>query len=91
MQLRSRFGFFNTLSFKLTLWYATIFFVSILAGFFIFSLLLTSKLHKDLDENLKNEAKEIALLIERRDIHKVRLAMTLEQSLKGLKRYYPPA
>ncbi len=88
MSLKSRIRFFNTLSFKLTLWYSTIFFISILAGFFLFSLLLSSKLHKELDENLINEAKEITLLFERRNIHKVRLAMTLETESQGVEKFF---
>jgi heavy metal sensor kinase len=88
MQLKIKYRFFNTLSFRLTLWYSAIFFISILLGFFFFNLLLSSSLNKELDQELIGEAKEISLLLEKKTIHHVRSAMMLEAESEGVQKVF---
>jgi heavy metal sensor kinase len=88
MQLKSRYRFLNTLSFRLTLWYSAIFFILILLGFFFFNLLLSSSLNKELDQDLLGEAKEISLLLERKTIHHVSSAMMLEAESEGVQKVF---
>ncbi len=88
MQSGNRYRFFNTLSFRLTLWYSAIFFILILMGFFLFNLLLSSSLNKELDQNLLGEAKEISLLLERKTIHHVSSAMQLEAESEGVQKIF---
>ena len=88
MSLKSKLQIPKTLSFRLTLWYSFIFFFSILAGFLIFNFLLSSNLYKELDENLESEAKEIALLIERKGIRKVGMAVNLETESEGIEKVF---
>jgi heavy metal sensor kinase len=88
MQLKNRYRFLNTLSFRLTLWYSAIFFILILLGFFSFNLLLSSSLNKELDQNLLGEAKEISLLLERKTIHHVKSAMQLEAESEGVQKVF---
>ena len=88
MQLKNRLRFLGTLSFKLTLWYSAIFFLSSLSGLFLVNFLLSSSLHKELDRDLKNEAKEISLLLERKGVHQVETAMTLETESVGVEKLF---
>ncbi|MBN1907294.1 MAG: HAMP domain-containing protein [Deltaproteobacteria bacterium] len=88
MQLKNRYRFLHTLSFRLTLWYSFIFFILILLGFFFFNLLLSSSLNKELDQSLLGEAKEISLLLERKSIHHVRSAMQLEAESEGVQKVF---
>lgn len=88
MQSKNRYRFLNTLSFRLTLWYSAIFFISILLGFFFFNLLLSSSLNKELDQNLLGEAKEISLLLEKKTIHHVKSAMQLEAESEGVQEVF---
>ncbi len=88
MPSKNRYRFLNTLSFRLTLWYSAIFFISILLGFFFFNLLLSSSLNKELDQNLLGEAKEISLLLERKTIHHVSSAMMLEAESEGVQKVF---
>jgi heavy metal sensor kinase len=88
MLLKNRYRFVNTLSFRLTLWYSAIFCISILLGFFFFTLLLSSSLNKELDQDLLGEAKEISLLLERKTIHHVSSAMMLEAESEGVQKVF---
>lgn len=88
MSLKDRFRFPKTLSFKLTLWYSVIFAFSILGGFLSFNFLLSSKLHKELDQNLLNEAKEISMLMNRKGISQVKTAIVLEAESEGVDKVF---
>ncbi len=88
MPLKNKLTFLNTLSFKLTLWYSAIFFTSILLGLFFFNFLLSSNLHKELDQNLINEAKEISLVLERKGIHQAETTIILEAESEGMEKVF---
>jgi heavy metal sensor kinase len=88
MQSKNSNRFFNTLSFRLTLWYSAIFFILILLGFFFFNLLLSSSINKELDQNLLSETREISLLLERKTIHHVRSMMQLEAESEGIQKVF---
>ncbi|MGD9160992.1 MAG: ATP-binding protein [Desulfobacteraceae bacterium] len=88
MSLKNRFRLPKTLSLRLTFWYSFIFFFSTLVGFLIFNFLLSSNLYKDLDESLRSEVREIALLIERKGISKVKMAMALETESEGVEKVF---
>ena len=88
MSLKSKLRLPGTLSLRLTFWYSIIFFLSTLVGFSIFNFLLSSNLHRELDTSLRSEAKEIGLLIERKGIHKVNMAVTLETESEGIEKIF---
>lgn len=88
MFLKNKCRLTRTLSFRLTLYYLIIFSLSILAGFFFFNYLLSSRLYDELDQDLTNEAKELSLLLERKGLHGVQTAMILEAESIGVEKLF---
>jgi signal transduction histidine kinase len=74
----------HTLAFRLTVWYAGIFIVSVLGALIFLFLLMTSTLHKRMDQDLLNESKEFSSLIHLEGIEKFKTAIILESESEGV-------
>jgi len=68
MSLKKPHSFWNTLAFRLTLWYAGIFAVSSCVAFLLFYMLITSVIRERTDQELLNHAGEFSAVLETRGI-----------------------
>lgn len=83
MFLKSLIRLKNTLSFRLTLWYAGIFTVSSLAIFIVLYVLLVSAIQRRTDESLLEETEELSLLLATTGVDQIMLYFSFESSLDG--------
>jgi len=88
MFLRNLLRLPNTLSFRLTLWYAAIFAVSSLAAFMVIYLLTTSIIQGRTDQDLLDEVKEFSSLLELKEINEVKTYLNLETESEGVNKIF---
>jgi len=74
----------HTLAFRLTVWYAVIFTVSLLGAFILFYFLIKSTLHERMDQDLLNETKEFSSLLLLEGVEEFKTAILFEAEADGV-------
>jgi heavy metal sensor kinase len=80
--------FRRTLAFRLTVWYAGIFTVSSVLAFFLFYLQIASILRERTDEELLDDLKDFAALLDAKGVEEVEQTMVLEAEEDGVKKIF---
>ncbi len=80
--------FLNSLSFRLTLWYAGIFALSSCVAFFLFYVLITSVIQEKTDQELSSKAGQFSAVLRERGIHAVENFAFLEARAAGEKKIF---
>ena len=88
MSLKKPHRFWNTLAFRLTLWYAGIFTVSSCIAFLLFYTLITSVIRERTDQELVNQAGEFSAVLEARGLQGVQSLAFLEAQAAGVKKVF---
>jgi hypothetical protein len=88
MSLRELFSLRHTLAFRLTLWYAGIFAVSLVAAFWVFFLMISSISRSYVDRELLAEFAEFSSLLELKGLDAVRPEIKIEAESEGVNRFF---
>ena len=88
MSLRKRISFRNTLSFRLTLWYAGIFALSSCVAFLLFYALITSFIREQTDQDLLSQVNRFSTLLASEEIEAVKSAAVIEAQAAGVKKVF---
>jgi heavy metal sensor kinase len=88
MSLKKPRSFWNSLSFRLTLWYAGIFTVSSCMAFFLFYMLITSVIRERTDQELLSQAGQFSTVLEARGLEAVQNFAFLEAQAAGVKKVF---
>ena len=88
MSLKKPHSFWNTLAFRLTLWYAGIFTVSSCIAFFLFYMLITSVIRERTDQELLSQAGQFSTVLEARGLDAVQNFAFLEAQAAGEKKVF---
>jgi heavy metal sensor kinase len=80
--------FRRTLAFRLTVWYAGIFTVSSVLAFFLFYLQIASILRERTDEELLDDLKDFAALLDAKGVEELEQTMVLEAEEDGVKKIF---
>ena len=88
MSLKRPGRFRNSLTFRLTLWYAGIFAVSSIVAFFLFYKLITSVVQEKTDQDLSNQAGQFAAVLGERGIVAVENLALFEAQAAGEKKVF---
>ena len=88
MSLKKPHSFWNTLAFRLTLWYAGIFTVSSCIAFLLFYMLITSVIRERTDQELLNQVGQFSTVLEARGLEAVESFAFLEAQAAGVKKVF---
>ena len=88
MSLKELFSLRYTLSFRLTLWYAGIFAVSLVAAFWVFFLMISSISREYTDRELLSELSEFSSLLELNGMDALRTEIKIEAESEGVNRFF---
>jgi len=88
MPLRKRISLRNTLSFRLTLWYAGIFTLSSCVAFLLFYGLITSFIREQTDQDLLAQVNRFSTLLASEEIEAVKSAAVIEAQAAGVKKVF---
>lgn len=88
MSLKKPGRFRNSLTFRLTLWYAGIFAVSSFVAFFLFYTLITSVIQEKTDQDLLNQAGQFSAVLRERGIGAVENFALFEAQAAGEKKVF---
>jgi heavy metal sensor kinase len=88
MSLRKRISLRNTLSFRLTLWYAGIFALSSCVAFLLFYALITSFIREQTDQDLLAQVNRFSTLLASEEIEAVKNAAVIEAQAAGVKKVF---
>ncbi len=88
MSLKKRIKFRNTLSFRLTLWYAGVFTVSSFVAFLLFYVLITSFIRASTDQELVNQVNRFSTLLATEGIEAVKSAAVVEAQAAGTRKVF---
>ncbi len=88
MSLKRPHSFWNTLAFRLTLWYAGIFTVSSCIAFFLFYMLITSVIHERTDQELLAQGGQFSTILKARGLEGVERFTFLEAQAAGVKKVF---
>ena len=88
MSLRKRISLRNTLSFRLTLWYAGIFALSSCVAFLLFYALITSFIRQQTDQDLLAQVNRFSTLLASEEIEGVKSAAIIEAQGAGVKKVF---
>ena len=88
MSLRKRISLRNTLSFRLTLWYAGIFTLSSCVAFLLFYALVTSFIRDRTDQELLSQVNRFSTLLASEEIEAVKSAAVIEAQAAGVKKVF---
>jgi heavy metal sensor kinase len=88
MSLRKRISLRNTLSFRLTLWYAGIFALSSCVAFLLFYALITSFIRGQTDQDLLAQVNRFSTLLASEEIEAVKNAAVIEAQAAGVKKVF---
>jgi len=91
MSLKKPGRFRNSLTFRLTLWYAGIFTVSSFAAFFLFYQLITSVIQEKTDQDLLNQAGQFSTVLRERGIGAVETSPLRSPGSRREKGLLPPS
>jgi hypothetical protein len=89
MSLKKAGRFRNSLTFRLTLWYAGIFAVSSFVAFFLFYTLIISVIQEKTDQDLLNQAGQFSAVLRERGIGAVENLALFEAQAAGEKKVFP--
>jgi heavy metal sensor kinase len=81
-------SFWNTLAFRLTLWYAGIFTISSCIAFLLFYMLITSVIRERTDQELLSQAGQFSTVLEARGLEAVQSFAFLEAQAAGVKKVF---
>jgi signal transduction histidine kinase len=88
MPSKKPFRMIHTLAFRLTIWYAAIFTVSLLAAFVLSYFLLKSTLHERMDQDLLNETKEFSSILLIQGVEEFKTAILFEAEADGVDKVF---
>jgi heavy metal sensor kinase len=88
MSLRKRISLRNTLSFRLTLWYAGIFAISSCVAFLLFYALITSFIREQTDQELLGQVNRFSTLGAAEGVEAVKSAAVIEAQAAGVKKVF---
>ncbi len=88
MSLKKPPSFWNTLAFRLTLWYAGIFTVSSCIAFLLFYMLITSVIRERTDQDLLNQVGQFSTVFKARGLEAVESFAFLEAQAAGVKKVF---
>ncbi len=88
MSLRNPINFLNTLSFRLTLWYAGIFALSSIVAFLLFYALITSFMRDQTDQELLGQVNRFSTLLATEGIEAVKSVALVEAKAAGEKKVF---
>ena len=88
MSLRKRINLRNTLSFRLTLWFAGIFALSSCVAFLLFYALITSFMREQTDQDLLAQVNRFSTLLVSEEIEVVKNAAIIEAQAAGVKKVF---
>ena len=88
MSLRKRISLRNTLSFRLTLWYAGIFALSSCVAFLLFYALITSFIREQTDQELLSQVNRFSALGAAEGVEAVKNAAVIEAQAAGVKKVF---
>ena len=81
-------SFWNTLAFRLTLWYAGIFTISSCIAFLLFYMLITSVIRERTDQDLLSQAGQFSTVLGARGLEAVQSFAFLEAQAAGVKKVF---
>lgn len=82
MLLKNPINLIPTLALRLTVWYAGIFALFFLGAIIFFYMFITSAVHKHMDQDLLNEAKEFSFRLKLEGVENVKTEMILKAKIK---------
>ena len=88
MFLKKPHSFWNTLAFRLTLWYAGIFTVSSCVAFLLFYMLITTVIRERTDQELLSQVSQFSTVLEARGLEAVESFAFLEAQAAGVKKVF---
>lgn len=88
MSLKKRISLRNTLSFRLTLWYAGVFALSSCVAFLLFYALITSFIREQTDQDLLAQVNRFSTLLSSEEIEAVKSAAVIEAQAAGVKKVF---
>ena len=88
MSLRNPINFLNTLSFRLTLWYAGIFTFSSCVAFLLFYMLITSFMRDQTDQELLGQVNRFSTLLATEGVEAVKSVALVEAKAAGEKKVF---
>ena len=88
MSLKEFVSLRHTLAFRLTLWYAGIFAVSLVAAFWVFFLMISSISREYTDRELLAELSEFSSLLKLKGMDAVRTGIKIEAESEGVNRFF---
>ena len=88
MSLKKSRRFWNTLAFRLTLWYAGIFTVSSCIAFLLFYMLITSVIREGTDQELLSQVRQFSTILKARGLDAVESYVFLEAQAAGVKKVF---
>jgi len=88
MSLKKTHSFWNTLAFRLTLWYAGIFAVSSCIAFLLFYMLITSVIRQRTDQELLSQVVQFSAVLKARGLDAVENYVFLEAQAAGVKKVF---
>jgi len=88
MSLRKPINFLNTLSFRLTLWYAGIFTFSSCVAFLLFYMLITSFMRDQTDQELLEQVNRFSTLLATEGVEAVKSVALVEAKAAGEKKVF---
>ena len=88
MFLKKPHSFWNTLAFRLTLWYAGIFTVSSCMAFLLFYMLITTVIRERTDQELLSQVSQFSTVLEARGLEAVESFAFLEAQAAGVKKVF---
>ncbi len=88
MSLRKPINFFNTLAFRLTLWYAGMFAFSSFVAFLLFYMLITSFMRDQTDQELLGQVNRFSTLLAAEGVEAVKSVALVEAQAAGEKKVF---
>ena len=88
MSLKNRLKTNHTLAYRLTVWYASIFAMTFFGAALFFYILMTSTVHKRMDQDLENEVKEFSTLLQEKGIEEFKTSIIYEAESEGVENVF---
>jgi heavy metal sensor kinase len=88
MSLKKRIRIYQTLAFRLTLWYAGIFTLSACVAFLLFYLLITAFMGEQTDQELLGQVNRFSTLLNAEGVESVQTAALVEAQAAGVKKVF---
>ena len=88
MSLKSRLKTNHTLAYRLTVWYASIFAMTFFGAALFLYILMTSTVHKRMDQDLLNEVKEFSTLLQEKGMEEFKTSIIYEAESEGVENVF---